>query len=364
MREALSTRVSAEVSADCTVHLTRTLDEAYYPGLNASDLDIKNNDQAISSYDLEAKPIILVPQLWLWRTGNNIVSACSILQESSVFEKYISDVDGRSPEWYNLLKESNLDLQLGLIIAGYVQNFGKGTTIGDIKFPPILSMFETCLISVQSKMTQYMKDRRTTSINYSSERFFIHKLADIQNELAIMSDVFDQQEEILDVVLKARPKAEDTAKKLKGFFEDELGKKHNRKEMIEIMEGTPDGWDEVGRARSSIAKYRRRVEKMDRDAQRIDKEVQDMLNLKRANASVRDAHASVIISTAVIGFTTVTIIFAPLAFLTALFALKIEGFERLRIDPTSDVYKSAHLGGIFRESIPSLFRKKRSCRKE
>jgi hypothetical protein len=71
------------------------------------------------------------------------------------------------------------------------------------------------------------------------------------------------------------------------------------------------------------------VRKIDGDAERIEKANQELLNLKHTHSSIKDAHSSLILSTAVIGFTVVTIVFAPLAFLTALFTLKIEGFGRL-----------------------------------
>jgi hypothetical protein len=85
-------------------------------------------------------------------------------------------------------------------------------------------------------------------------------------------------------------------------------------------------WEAVESARNRILKYISRINKIDKDAERTQNIVQDKLNLKRAYASIKDSHSSLLLSTAVIGFTVVTIIFAPLAFLTALFALKIEGF--------------------------------------
>jgi hypothetical protein len=42
-------------------------------------------------------------------------------------------------------------------------------------------------------------------------------------------------------------------------------------------------------------------------------------------------------------------VFAPLAFLTALFALKVEGFGQLQIAGADGVYNSGKLGGIFGE---------------
>lgn len=110
---------------------------------------------------------------------------------------------------------------------------------------------------------------------------------------------------------------------------------------------------EVERAQNTLAQYQKRAKKVDRDAQRVEKTIQDQLNLKRTYASIKDAHSSLLPSAAVIGF---TIIFARLSFLTALFALNIDGFDKLEI-PTSnqiDVYDSRKMGAIFcRRSLGS-----------
>jgi hypothetical protein len=107
--------------------------------------------------------------------------------------------------------------------------------------------------------------------------------------------------------------------------------------------------------------YQRRVKKPENDAVRVEKAVQDNLDLKRTYASIQnaesslqnakfsreDAHNSPILSTAIIGFTVITITFAPMAFLTALFALKIQDFEKLYISRSEGVYSSGKLTGIF-----------------
>jgi Mg2+ and Co2+ transporter CorA len=89
------------------------------------------------------------------------------------------------------------------------------------------------------------------------------------------------------------------------------------------------------------------VLKIDGDAERVQKAVQDKLDLKRTYASVKDAHSSLLLSTAVIGFTVVTIVFAPLAFLTALFALNIDGFDLLQLKGRDGVYSSGKMSAIF-----------------
>ena len=81
LRNALSASTSGRYSADCIVHLERTLDEAYYLSLGAHDFESRNNDQVVSRKFRTAGmtddriPIFMVPQLCLWRIGGVIVSA-------------------------------------------------------------------------------------------------------------------------------------------------------------------------------------------------------------------------------------------------------------------------------------------------
>jgi len=98
------------------------------------------------------------------------------------------------------------------------------------------------------------------------------------------------------------------------------------------------------------------VRKIDGDAERIEKWVQDLLDLKRTHASIKEAHDSLILSTAVIGFIVITVVFAPLAFLTILFALKVEGFGRLQVVGADGVYHSGKLGDIFGECTQATCR--------
>ncbi|KAI0401747.1 hypothetical protein F4802DRAFT_600750 [Xylaria palmicola] len=119
------------------------------------------------------------------------------------------------------------------------------------------------------------------------------------------------------------------------------GFEHNNPESLPFYQSNSDQnsyydmmlsrWEKVKDSRIQISRYQARVRKIDSDAERIQKTIQDQLNLKRTHASMRDAEAGLItaragliVSTAVIGFTIITVVFAPLAFVSALFALPVD----------------------------------------
>lgn len=81
----------------------------------------------------------------------------------------------------------------------------------------------------------------------------------------------------------------------------------------------------------TLDSYVRLTNKIGADAARIEKNIQDELNLKHTFTTMEDARTSLLLGIADIGFTVVTIIFAPLAFMTAPFALPIVELEKNKI---------------------------------
>ncbi|CAI9630206.1 unnamed protein product [Alternaria burnsii] len=324
-------------------HLERTLDEAYYPGLSREALEVRNHDQVVShskddfdSFDkresgskkVDAEAFILmVPQLWLYRLGNVVISAYSMPQGTQYAFNH---------EWRKLQHQrydgrdraTPADIHLGLIITSFIDSFGKSYYDYDdeLEYPAPLDLFETRVVHLLSEVRKYIEQpsggkSSSSGLEYRRERYFIHVISDVRSELGMIQHVLAQQERIL-----------------KQFLKDCLPK--SEKQQL------PD-WAPIEASQETIQQYMRRVKKIDGDANRIEKSIQDMLNLKRTHASIRDAHSSLIVSTAVIGFTVITIVFTPLAFLTALFALKIDGFEKLQISGSDGVFHSAKIGGIF-----------------
>jgi hypothetical protein len=318
------------------VYFERSLDEAYYPGLPSDKLKERNQDQVVSrSKDKwtrkterppkKNEPILMVPQLWLWRVGCHIISA--------------------SARGFGTLKPYLLqpcpDGQLGLIIAGFIDGFGYSYSSNGVEHLSTLDLFETRVVNLFSEVREYtaMKDR---NLNFHQEQYFLYVISDVRSELAMIRSVLEEQERILeDLLYDCRPR-----------------RSLDLQDPIDPTDPRPIDeplyWSPVINARGTLSRYKQRVTKIDGDADRIEKAIQDMLNLKRTFASIKDAHNSLILSTAVIGFTIVTIVFAPLAFLTALFALNVEGFGKLQIKGLDGVYDSGKLGGIFRELTGTL----------
>ena len=386
----MSTNTSSSRSADCTVHLERALDQAYYLGLNAEDFQDRNNDQAVSrkfkkgNLTADEKiPILMVPQLWLWAVGGIIISAYS-LTESSQFSDGENNQDG-SQKWSPRAPNIDQEAQLGLTIANQIEHFGEECVLKGVKFPAPLDVFETSVVSVLSDVNSYMKTTKPGEIDYHKEREFLHVLSDIRSELVMIQDILEQQKEVLDSLLNDRPEA-------KAAKEDDLsiGDAVDRLITERLKDKLPTGaesapvptnatkskvkppsrqpsdpiippwaippWAKVEKSQITLARYQRRVMKIDADAERVEKAIQDKLHLKRTHASITDAHSSLLLSKAVIGFTIITIIFAPLSFLTALFALNIDGFERLQLKGQGNVYSSRKMGAIFgtrlRDTLP------------
>ena len=371
------TNTSGSRSADCTVHLERTLDEAYYPGLNAEDFENRNKDQVVSrkfkkAHSLANKriPILMVPQLWLWEVGGMIISAYSM---KSNFSYSDGDSEETGIKWNPTISASDQDAQLGLIIAKQIEQFGEDCVLEGIKLPAPLDIFETSVVSILSDVNSYMKRTKPGEIDYHKEREFLHDLSDIRSELVMIQDILGQQKEVLNSLLNDCTEAK-VAKTNDSLIADAIDRLNTERLKDKLPSGAepgpvpmnatssktrppsrrpsesfPSSWVKLKleKAQTTLAKYQRRVIKIDADAERVEKAVQDKLDLKRTYASIKDAHISLLLSTAVIGFTIITIIFAPLAFLTALFALNIDGFDKLQLQGQESVYSSGKMAAIF-----------------
>ncbi|KAB2099488.1 hypothetical protein AG0111_0g12307 [Alternaria gaisen] len=326
--------------------LGRTLDEAYYPGLSREALDLRNQDQVVSqskdtfeSYDERERQgkkidgtsfILMVPQLWLYKLGGAVVSSYTMPHGTGyALDGYDNELTFEKRGGASFLQNNqpvDAEAHLGLIMTGFVERFGEHYTSNGVKYPPPLDLFETRVVGILSEVTNYVKKvpgdaSDINKLEYRRERYFIHVMSDVRSELAMIKHTLEQQERVLLQFLKDCKHASE--------------------------EPPLPYWVPIKASQETIQQYMRRVDKIDGDADRIEKNIQDMLNLKRTHASIRDAHSSLILSTAVIGFTVITIVFTPLAFLTALFALKIDGFENLQISGSDGIFHRGKISGIF-----------------
>ncbi|KAI0448562.1 hypothetical protein F5B21DRAFT_518840 [Xylaria acuta] len=100
-------------------------------------------------------------------------------------------------------------------------------------------------------------------------------------------------------------------------------------------------WREIAKPQSQFPKYRKRFQKLDEDAERVERHILVQLDLKQKHAAIKEAHTTTVMSAAIVGFTIITIIFAPLSFLTSLFALPIDQFRQNQME---DKYTANYIG--------------------
>ncbi|KAI1742761.1 hypothetical protein F4680DRAFT_26332 [Xylaria scruposa] len=291
----------------------RTIDETYFPSLSAETLKDRNNGQVVSREtkkkmhsgwaDDDQIPMLMVPQLWIWRFDKLVLSAYSSVNAGHLTEEELQHLDRVS--------HSDTNIMVGRIIADHISQFGEPQING--KFPCPLDIFEMSILDVLSEVEAYANPSIESQLSIDKEQGFLFEIADIQEELAMIQDVLNQQLIIIDKFMRDL--------EIPGF-----GGLAFR-----------TGWEELKLARTNIETYQKRVNKLNADAARIEKRIQDQLNLKRTYASIKEARSARVLSAAVIGFTVVTIIFAPLSFMTSLFALPLDSLQRnqQRIDESS-----------------------------
>ncbi|KPI44502.1 uncharacterized protein AB675_8277 [Cyphellophora attinorum] len=328
-----------------TPHLPRTLDENYYPGLGKSDFSYRNTDQVVTkepwrrarvstssafkdgSY-YAGELILVVSQLWVWKVHGTVISAYPI-SDGSFGYTFDSDTKRWRPHHDH---EEPAELCIARMLRKHVQAFELSRTIQGCKTRPLLDIFESYVVLIVSEVDRYTKYTRSSEFNLETERRLLHDVTDVQEELVMITSVLNQQSDVL----------------------------HSVAESLNRPDANEDAKDEIELSIQMLGAYQSRIKKIQSDAERIEKSVKDMLELKRAHASVTDAHHSLLLSTAVMGFTVVTIIFAPLAFLTALFALKLDSFGALYVNAADGsridgVYDGGKLGGILVSGVVLTF---------
>jgi hypothetical protein len=344
----MSTKVAGRYSSSCTAHLERTLDEAYFPGLANKDFDERNKDQVVSKNYEKAparRPIVVVPQLWLWQFGNTLISAHGIPRESKQFHASTQpSARGERKIWQPRAFAMAPQVQMACLIAHYVKAFGnEGLTLPDKEeVPPALDLFERQVVKVLSDVKTYIGTTPPSRIVYVKEEGFHLSLSDCRSELAMIQHILTQQKGVIDAFCADLTRELEDSKK---GHQDNKGRKIRSDDEDEEWLFV-SALDQLHEADIALKQYQERILKIDGDADRVEKNVQDLLNLKRTYASVQDSHASVLLGVAAGAFAIVTIFFAPLAFLTALFALKVQGFDRLHIPSTDDkVTLNGTIGG-------------------
>jgi hypothetical protein len=320
----------------------------------------------------------MVPQLWIWREGHLVVTAYSMAKPGD------NDQNPKYDQKFPLKPQTHLPLlHVALLLAHHVEAFGEQTKSANSEtFPSPLDMFESAMLACIADVDEYLNSPSSSADKFREKRL-IHSIADIRDELVMIGDILQQQKEILEEFLSdmhiifdkaaeqtMRKNAAETSRDVKYFKGIVREAEEPEVEEPEVeepefrfshLEFTPEERYRTALAETLLNRYQARIKKIDRDAERIEKSISDKLETKRTHASIQDAHNSLVLSMTVVGFTVITVIFAPLAFLTALFALDVEGFDKLKVTlplkngtvPNNDdqdavrVYSSRKLAGIF-----------------
>ncbi|KAF7192391.1 hypothetical protein HII31_06423 [Pseudocercospora fuligena] len=306
---------------------SRNPDHSYRVGVPTAcgQADDLVRDQSSSDKN-DLTPILVVPQLWIWRLGNTIVSAQALTRSTSTL--------GTDPEkgWQlHLVTRASPELQIAAIVSDQIDLFGQPQAHG---LAP-LDFFELGICRLLSDAERYVARRAYKDLKIDKEASLLNDTADIKTELAMMKHVLTQQKEVLDPVLRAL--AQSPVERNDGAIDDQISTLGASSSNVP-KEPTLASHEHMLTARQkalssmdTLQKYFDRIEKILRDAEHVEKMIQDQLELKRSYVSIRDARAGLVVAVSVIGFTAVTMIFTPLSFITGLFQLPLESLARTMV---------------------------------
>jgi Mg2+ and Co2+ transporter CorA len=297
------------------VHVPRTLDESYYPGLNDDQLSKRNDDQVLTRVaQSERKPekLLVISQLWLWKMDDIIITAVPDStwgegrSEASLLVRRVNDAIF-SITGTNMLKAIRPDLYLVWILSESIQVIERPHMGGFHE--PIFYTFEKAVAIIFDNVQIYMTEEGMDNIQIDKEKEFMHQINDVREELTMIRSVIMQQEEVWTECWKDCIEDPTTWRGIDADLQSSLKKF-------------------LGRPNALLPKFRNRLDKIDQDAGRVERWILAQLDLKAKHASLKESHNSTTLSTAVIGFTVITIIFTPLSFLSSLFALPIDRLQR------------------------------------
>lgn len=315
---------SADYFSNSVLRPDRTLDEAYFPSFSAESLETRDWNQVVTrEFGGEGRhPILNVPNLWVWRLGRNILTTYSASRSIFGFEHEPTIL-------MSLMQSSHRPgIHIGLLIALHISDFGNHQADGD--FPPPLDIFERSVARIVQEVDAYIDPKKLSRPNIKKEHAFMFRIADMREELVMIQHILGQQLEIVDSIIEDFENRDPDIKELLGSYSD-LQNQESQNEGPERLIQDKKSWEVFKNSSGTIRRYQKRAKKIDGDAERLEKRIQDQLNLKRTHVSIDDARTGLLLSTAVIGFTVVTVIFAPLAFMTALFALPIDILVRNQV---------------------------------
>ncbi|KAI1113525.1 ankyrin repeat-containing domain protein [Nemania sp. NC0429] len=325
------------------VDIEVTLDEHCNPALSSTILKRRNKNQVLTCYLERLQPklsqyhplqLLTVPQLWCWKIGSAFI---------------LSAVDETGSKLKDILNphSGDDDIAVGRILSQLIDNLDRPMT-GRLT-ETIFSVLSKSISAIAEEVNEYTGATNFDNINIEKEKQFLDSMNDIREEIAMMQTVLFQQEEVWKQFTYNTwphfwPDGEEG--RFKPPINGQNVKDNNANNKSMKIEGADDEspddeiWREIAKPQSQFSKYRKRFQKLDEDTQRVEKHILVQLDLKQKHAAINRAHTTTVMSAAIVGFTVVTIIFAPLTFITSLFALPIHGFQ----SQTEGEYTTDYIG--------------------
>ncbi|KAL4931480.1 uncharacterized protein BDV17DRAFT_256876 [Aspergillus undulatus] len=313
--QLLDAYASNELSSH-PLHPRRTLDQYFYYTLDHTTR--RNQDQVVARHGRKLgkkQPIVLmVDQLWLWRLDNVIVSCfpqrreCGLddpdrFDRTDVFENIITSL--KADPIGTSEREGPMKLVLRIVRECSNTCFDPMKNLDDdFKVLDIFNNSINCI--ADDEVNCY--ERFVGTLNkpghhdqLNTEFHLLREIKDIQEELGMMRQVFEEQKGVLS-------------------------------SMAEKVPLSP-----VGDAHAAVldegARYLGKISTMENQARRTNDSINSLMDLRQRHASLSEAQATGRQGNTIMVFTVVTILFLPASFMASFFALPVAQFPRAQGDP-------------------------------
>ncbi|KAI1127197.1 hypothetical protein F5Y10DRAFT_243370 [Nemania abortiva] len=304
----ISREPKTQEEANKTAKETKTIEEGEEA---TTEREIKPEEGGASPGTL-----VFVRQAWIWKIWDDVI---------------MTKVSPDFPASSDRLYWSNPAQRIAWYLSELVQRLGgvAGGPEGSL-----LRTYENALVDISEEVSQYTKTARVEDIDLDTEKSLFHQISDLRGELSMIKSVLAEQEEVWTEFMRLMGPNKGP--------DQQLDRRDTASQSSSsVVEDAR--WKELRQPRTQFDKYKRRIKKIEEDAERVQQNISTMLDLKQKHATMREAHSAAILSATVFGFTIITVIFAPLAFVAALFALPIDKFNEGKYGQDG-VYSSSYIG--------------------
>ena len=306
----------------------------------------RNRDQVLSRHQKtlprDRRILLTVPPLWIWTIDKRVITAMQKPTfdefDPHVFTTIPSDMDRISKALASTVSSDPRpmgNLIAGILISESVNKLASPSQLGLSE--SIFKIFERSIYELSARVREYTKTEVLTKNNMDSEKVFVLQIDDVRDELSMIQSVLDEQERVWRQFIQAKfPKCWSAPPEDQFVIPSNLDGK-----IIWVVEI-------LGRPQTQFAMYRRRIASLDKEAERVEGLIKLLLDLKSKHASLHQAHLATLMSAAFVGFMIVTIIFTPLAFISSLFALSTNQFQKSQFNSSlangTPFYHSSYIG--------------------